>query len=172
MHERLDPFGLSALVAAGTLAAHQVGYLTDADARTAHTYLSVIGPLALLIGFIAAWAAALRILRHAPGRAPAWSTLTAFQVVLFAAMEVAEWLAVDSFGTLWSTPVIVGLLAQPVVAFAALRLLTVGGRIVSSYSGPLALFARDTDHVDVLEPASVILIERSALLRLRGPPAG
>jgi hypothetical protein len=169
---RVDPFGLGALVAAGTLSAHQIGYLTDADARAAHTYLSVIGPAILLIGFAAAWAAALRILRHDSGRAPSWSTLTAIQVSLFAAMEVGEWVALDSFGSLWSTPVIVGLCAQPVVAFAALRLLRVGQRVVTSYSGSIAVFDERSDDVAPAEPASVVLVERGVVLRLRGPPVG
>lgn len=169
---RLDPVGLGALVATGTLGAHQLGYVADGGATTMHEYLGIVGPAVLMFGFVAAWTAALRILRHDGGRAPSLAQLSALQVALFVAMEAIERLATGSLGTIGSTPVVLGLLAQPLVAFVALRVLRRGGKVLESL---VAVTSPGRPTTTPLRPTAPLTpttaVPRSAI-RLRGPPIG
>ncbi|BAN01137.1 hypothetical protein [Ilumatobacter coccineus] len=167
---RVDPFGLGALVASGTLAAHELGYFIGGRSSVSHSYVEWIGPIVVLMGCLAAWLAALRILRNDPGRLPSVGVLIALQTVVFAAMEVAERITSDSLTSLASAPVIVGLLLQPLVALVAKQLLAVGQRLVEAFR-PTATPRASHSLVDTPRPLAVLVSSPGLVrLRLRGPP--
>lgn len=166
----MDTFGLSALVAAGTLAAHQVGYLADPAARSMHRYLGLVGPAVLLIAFVGAWAAAIRLLRHDGGRAPSFGVVSTLQVALYLVMEVAERVAGESFASMWSAPFVLGMVVQPLVAFAALGLLRVSGRVLKMLAGPTRRPLPDQTTFRIEAPRTFALVTPRSAIRLRGPP--
>ena len=166
----MDRFGLAALAGSGTLAAHEIGYLTDGTDSVSHAYFGVLGPVVVLAACVAAWVAAVNVLRNDPGRLPSLRSLASLQVIAFAALEIGERIAGDSLASLVSTPVVVGLLAQPVVAGVALALLRAGRRI-------LAAFRTIPDRLPAVglaeRPAPLAVLVSNPLftcLRLRGPP--
>lgn len=167
---RIDPFGLSALVASGTLSAHEIGYFVGGSGSVSHAYFGIVGPLVVLMGCVAAWLAAVRILRHDAGRLPSIGVLAGLQTVIFLGMEVAERFASDSLASLVSTPVLIGLLLQPLVAALAKQLLAVGRRLVEVFRP-----ASPTRSARLLinSPRPIVLVLSSlwfVCLRLRGPP--
>jgi hypothetical protein len=168
---RADPFGLVALAAAGTMSAHELGYLTHRSPDDgAHAYFGVLGPLALLALCVVGWIAALRIVQRDAGRAPSLVALTGLQVGGYLAMEIGERLFTDSAPALLSPPVLAGLALQPAIAWTALRLLTAGRRIIE------ALFVDVTPPLQrgsVTTPTPVHDLVGTLLprrLRVRGPP--
>ena len=166
----VDRFGLAALASAGALGAHQVGYLVGDGGSVSHGYLGVVGPLVVLTAAVAAWVAGVRILRHDPGRAPGLEVLAGAQVGAFLAMEVGERLGSGSLASLASTPVLVGLALQPLVAFVALRLLGVGRDLVASFRARRARRVVGRLGVVTTPVASLIPRVELARLRVRGPP--
>lgn len=167
---RADSFGLMALVGAGTLGAHELGYLADPDGSVSHAYLDVLGPILVLLACVAAWSAAVRVLRGDPGRLPSVRILTAVQVTAYLVLEVGERLVDGSLSSLASTPVVLGLLAQPLVAALAVGLLRLGRHVVRSMrrTGRRALAPR---RIRVPAPtASYVSTPALRRLRLRGPP--
>lgn len=167
----VDGFGLAALAASGTLAAHQMAYLVDAEARNAHAYFVVVGPVVLLAAFAATWLAAIRIIRRDVGRLPSVGALTAYQVGLYVAIEIGERIVGgEALGSLTSTPVVLGLAAQPVVAWAALRLLRVGARLIIALVAPPVSCDRPSSLSWTVSPRTVLQSFPHATIRLRGPP--
>jgi hypothetical protein len=167
---RLDPFGTAALAAAGTLCAHEAGYFIGGSSAVSHEYLGVVGPLVALAACLAAWGAALRVLRHDPGRAPTMVALTAAQSGIFVVMELAERAVTGSIASITSWPVITGLLLQPLVAWLALRILSVGHTVLSALTTPQATL-RPTALISLAcADAQVTGRIDTAQLRLRGPP--
>lgn len=171
--QRIDGFGLAALAASGTLLAHQLGYLTDAEARNAHTYFAVVGPIVLVAAFVAMWSAAIRTVRRDAGRLPSVGALTAYQVGLYTVIEVGERIiGGEALGSLTSTPAILGLAAQPVVAWAALRFLRVGTRFLLALVKPSVRPERANPAPWTVAPCVVVSSFPRASIRLRGPPVG
>ncbi len=168
---RADPFGVVALAAAGTMSAHELGYLADRNSNDgAHAYFNVLGPLVLLALCVAGWTAAVRIVRRDAGRAPLLVTLAGLQVGGYLAMEIGERLFTDSAPALLSTPVLLGLLLQPALAWLALRILHTGHRVVEALfvsAPPLLPPGPITLPTPVADIASTLLLLR---LRVRGPP--
>ena len=169
---RTDPFGVAALAAAGAMTAHEIGYLAETgESVVSHEYFGVLGPIVILTVCIAAWFGAVRVLRRDPGRAPSLALLAGVQVGLFAAMEIGERISTGSTSSLLSSPVLLGLALQPLVAWAALRLLSASRRIIEAFFVPEAPdfspAALQLPHwrVDVLVDAML-----GAQLRVRGPP--
>ena len=169
---RADPFGVAALAAAGAMTAHEIGYLAETgESVVSHEYFGVLGPIVILAVCIAAWFGAVRVLRRDPGRAPSLALLAGVQVGLFAAMEIGERISIGSTSSLLSSPVLLGFALQPLVAWAALRLLSAGRRIIEAFFVPEAPdfspAALQLPHwrVDVLVDAML-----GAQLRVRGPP--
>jgi hypothetical protein len=168
---RADPFGVVALAAAGTMTAHELGYLTDAGAADgAHTYFGVLGPIVVLALCIAAWFAAMRIVRRDVGRAPSFALLAGLQVGAYVVMEVAEQVTSGVAPEPISIPVLLGLALQPVAAWVALQTLDAGHRIIR------ALFVDDVPTlpsrpvVFATPVASVVGTKLPSRLRVRGPP--
>lgn len=170
MGRGVDRFGLVALVAAGTLAAHEIGYLADEGASVSHAYLGVAGPLVLLAACVAAWLAAVRVLRDDPRRLPSVGALAAAQLGLYAIVEVAERVLGGAMSSLVSTPVVLGLVAQAVVAWLALRLLRLGRAVVVRLRRRRVRAVRSV-LADAPTPATVFLSNTTfAGLPVRGPP--
>lgn len=167
---RIDPFGLAALVASGTLVAHEIAYFVGGSGSVSHSYFGLLGPLVVVMGCVAAWIAAVSILRNDIGRLPSLGAIAALQSVVFAGMEVAERIAGGSLASLVSAPVIIGLGLQPIVAFVATRVLAIGRRLVESFR---ATSPRAVAHV-LVDAAAPLAVPVSSLalvrLRLRGPP--
>ena len=86
-------------------------------------------------------------------------------------MEIGERISIGSTSSLLSSPVLLGFALQPLVAWAALRLLSAGRRIIEAFFVPEAPdfspAALQLPHwrVDVLVDAML-----GAQLRVRGPP--
>lgn len=165
-----DRFGVAALAVAGMLTAHQLGYLSDSARVVSHEHLAVLGPAALLMVSVAGWFAAARVVRLDAGGAPSWLALSGIQIILFLLMEFAEHLVAGSVSSLWSTPVILGVVLQPLVARLALELVTIGERVLLHLSSRTAMPRRFAVVflASANEPGSSQ--EAGALLRSRGPP--
>jgi hypothetical protein len=169
---RADPFGVAALAAAGAMSAHEIGYLAETgESVVSHEYFGVLGPVVILALCAAAWFGAVRVLRRDTGCAPPFALLAGVQVGLFTAMEIGERISTGSTSSLLSSPVLLGLALQPLVAWTALRLLSAGRRIIEAFFVPEAPdfspAALQLPHwrVDVLVDAVL-----GAQLRVRGPP--
>lgn len=168
---RADPFGVVALAAAGTMTAHELGYLVDGGVGDdAHAYFGLLGPVVILSLCLAGWLAALRVVRRDPGRRPSLRLLAGLQGGAYLAMEIGERLTTDSDQMLIRPAVVAGLLLQPVVAWAALRLLDAGRRVLQAWfvDDDAALPARSTP---VATPVLLILGTLVPMRwRVRGPP--
>ncbi|MFT4773731.1 MAG: hypothetical protein ACI9ME_001033 [Ilumatobacter sp.] len=169
---RADPFGVAALAAAGAMTAHEIGYLAETgESIVSHEYFGVLGPVVVIALCVAAWFGAVRVLRRDTGCAPSFALLAGVQVGLFAAMEIGERISTGSTSSLLSSPVLLGLALQPLVAWAALRLLSAGRRIIEAFfvleAPDFSPAALQLPHwrVDVL--VDTVL---GAWLRVRGPP--
>jgi len=169
---RADPFGVAALAAAGAMVAHEIGYLGETDESVvSHEYFGILGPIVILALCTAAWFGAVRVLRRDTGRAPSLALLAGVQVGLFSAMEIGERISTGSASSLLSTPVLLGLALQPLVAWAALQLLSASRRIIEAFFVPeaptISPVAPQLPHwrIDVLVEAVL-----GARLRVRGPP--
>ncbi len=130
------PPGLIALAISGALLGHEVGYLTHRD-TLGHGYLGVAAPVALLAVVAMVWRLAVNIVRRTEGAEvstalPSLRTLAGAQSALYLAFEVGERLVGETGTPLWSLPVAAGLIAQPVVAWLALRLLRLGSAVLES----------------------------------------
>ena len=169
---RVDPFGVAALAAAGTMAGHELGYLAESgDGGVSHAYFGTLGPVVVVALCAAAWTGAVGVLRRDTGRTPSLALLAGLQIGVFAAMEIGERITTGTTGSLSSTPVLLGLALQPCVAWVALRLLATSRRIIE------ALFLSE---VSVLASAALSLTRWHAgtplnavvgnRLRVRGPP--
>ncbi len=167
----VDRFGLAALAGAGTLVAHQVGYLADGADTVSHAYFGALGPIVAFTACAAAWVSALRVLRGDPGRLPSLVALAGLQAVMFAVLEVGERVTSGSLASLPSAPVIAGLICQPLVAWAALRVLGLGRSVLERWRRARSRLAASS-FLDVLAPAGVVVSSPAvARLRVRGPPA-
>jgi hypothetical protein len=169
---RADPFGVAALAAAGTMTAHEIGYLGETgESVVSHEYFGVLGPIVILALCAAAWFGALSVLRRDTGRAPSLALLAGVQVGLFAAMEIGERISIGSTSSLLSTPVLLGLVLQPLVAWAALRLLSASRRIIEAF---FVAEAPTISPVVLQLPHWRIDVRVDAVLgarhRVRGPP--
>lgn len=169
---RVDPFGVAALAAAGTMAGHELGYLAESgDGGVSHAYLGALGPVLVLALCAAAWTSAVRVLRRDTGRAPSLLLLGGLQVGLFAAMEIGERVTTGTTDSLLSVPVLLGLALQPCVAWAALGLLATGRRIIEalflSDDPMLASAALSLPRWRVDAAVDAVAVNR---LRVRGPP--
>jgi hypothetical protein len=168
---RADPFGIVALAAAGTMTAHELGYLTDAGADDgAHTYFGLLGPIVVLTLCLAGWVAAARIVRCDAGRAPSFALLAGLQVGAYLAMEVAEHITSGVVPGPVSIPVVLGLALQPVVAWAALQILDAGHRVIRALFVEDAPRLRSAPIVFATLLAPVVGTQLPSRLRVRGPP--
>jgi len=171
-----DPAGLAALAGAGTIAAHELGYLigpiTGSDTSlVSHAHLAVLGPIALIALCVAGWSAALRVLRAGGGTPPAWHRLTLLQVCAYLALEVGERVVARDLGSLVSAPVVLGLALQPLIAWFAIRLLAAGAEAlvrVFGASSPRPVAAALT--VVAAPTAPLRSVWAPGRFRLRGPP--
>lgn len=125
-----DPFASIALAGAGMMLAHQIGYLSEPGSSAGHEYFTILGPFALIAAATALWAGAVSVLRRQTAMAPSFAHLVSLQLALFMVIEVAERAIGDAPGSLLSRPVLLGLLAQPAVAWTARRLLRLGSRLL------------------------------------------
>ena len=169
---RVDPFGIAALAAAGAMTAHEIGYLAETgESIVSHEYFDVLGPAIVIALCVAAWFGTVRVLRRDTGRAPSLALLAGVQVGLFAAMEIGERISTGSTSSLLSTPVLLGLVLQPLVAWAALRLLSASRRVIEAF---LVSKAPDFSPTALQLPhwRIDVLVETvlGARLRVRGPP--
>lgn len=127
-----DPFAVAALVGAGAIVGHELGYLADTNPATGHDYLSLIAPLALVGVAIAVWASAVSVVRRGVGRLPGVAALAGAQSLLYMGFEVGERTVGSAESPLFSLPVVLGLAAQPLVAWLAIAALGVATAIVAS----------------------------------------
>ncbi len=169
-----DPLGLLALIGAGAMSAHQIGSLVPIArpvVAVSHSYFSIAVPLAILLVFAAAWASALKILRHAGAVRPRWWQLAVGQTALFVAMEVAEHAVADSMQGLLSPQVLLGFALQPIVAWLALRILDLGHAVLERL-----FVGTPTSVASPVPPAIVSFVQRVRehqlrnSLHVRGPP--
>ena len=168
---RADPFGILALAAAGTMVAHEVGYLANGDGPDeAHAYFGLLGPAVFVAITVAGWIAAVRIVRRDPGRPPSLALLAGMQVGLYLAMEFAEQISSAATPAAVSPPVLLGLAMQPLTAWVALQLLRAGRRVIE------ALFVEvrptsPTRPAFIPTPVAVLVGTPSLFhLHVRGPP--
>jgi preprotein translocase subunit SecY len=168
---RADSFGVIALAAAGTMTAHELGYLTNAgaDDRT-HMYFGVLGPVVVLALCLAGWFAAVRIVRRDVGRAPSFALLAGLQIGGYVVMEVAEQVTSGGISGPISIPVFFGLALQPVVAWVALQILDAGHRVIRALFVDDVLMLRNRSVVFATVIASVVGTQVPSRLRVRGPP--
>ena len=149
---------------------HEIGYLVDPDAASGHGYLAIVAPLAIAGAVLALWVSALSVLRRMSGGAPSVAALTAAQSGLYVGFEVGERVIGSTDSPLFSLPVAFGLLAQPAVAWIAVRALRFGiaaiaGTVIDQLVAPLAIpiswydVPRGSAPTPILQPAPA-----------RGPP--
>ncbi len=129
---RRDPFGLAALAAAGALLGHELGYLADPSAGSGHEYLTIVGPAVATAAVVAVWSLAVRVLRRGGGALPSVATLAAGQSVLYLGFEIGERTIGSAESPLWSSAVVLGLVAQPLVAWLGLRFLALGHQVLTA----------------------------------------
>ena len=151
---------------------HGIGYLAETgESIVSHEYFDVLGPAIVIALCVAAWFGTVRVLRRDTGRAPSLALLAGVQVGLFAAMEIGERISTGSTSSLLSTPVLFGLALQPLVAWAALRLLSASRRVIEAF---LVSKAPDFSPTALQLPhwRIDVLVETvlGARLRVRGPP--
>jgi|TARA_B110000483_G_scaffold145340_1_gene173452 hypothetical protein len=154
------------------MTAHEIGYLAETgESIVSHEYFDVLGPAIVIALCVAAWFGTVRVLRRDTGRAPSLALLAGVQVGLFAAMEIGERISTGSTSSLLSTPVLFGLALQPLVAWAALRLLSASRRVIEAF---LVSKAPDFSPTALQLPhwRIDVLVETvlGARLRVRGPP--
>lgn len=154
MDSTRDPFAVAALVGAGTLVGHELGYLADTSAGSGHGYFTLIAPLALVGVVIAAWASAVSIMRKGTGRVPSVGSLAAAQTILYAAFEVGERTIGAAESPLFSLPVLLGLAAQPLVAWLAVSVLRLTADALAAFVAATA------------PPAAVAVIDRLQFTQL------
>lgn len=136
-----DPFALAALVGAGALVGHELGYLADANGGAGHDYFSLVGPFAIVGVIVAVWGSAVSVMRRGAGRSPSVAALSAAQSVLYVAFEVGERIVGGTDTSLFSLPVVLGLLAQPAVAWLAVRGLRFADAVVAALAPGTPLVA-------------------------------
>jgi len=165
-----DPFAVAALVGAGTLVGHEVGYLADASAGNGHEYFALIAPLAIVGVVIAVWASAVSVLRRGTARAPGVASLALAQSVLYVGFEVGERTIGTTDSPILSLPVLLGLLAQPLVAWLAVSALRLSAAVVAAAVGsaPPSLAARTGALVSSTTSPPTVLLGTSA--PARAPP--
>ena len=164
-----DPFAIAALAGAGSLVGHEIGYLADPAAASGHDYLAVLAPFAIAGAVLAIWVSALSVLRRIPGRAPNVAALATTQSALYLTFEVGERLVGSTDSPLLSLPVALGLLAQPVVAWLAIRALRLGVAAIGAVVDPLIapIVARSTWQQTPHHLAPVLVLGR---VPARAPP--
>jgi len=128
-----DPLAVAALVGAGTLVGHEVGYLADSGANTGHEYFALLAPLAIVGVVIAVWASAVSVLRRGASRVPNIATLAAAQSLLYVGFEIGERTIGATDSPLFSLPVVLGLFAQPLVAWLAVSILKISAAVVARF---------------------------------------
>ena len=148
----------------------EIGYLADPGAASGHGYVVVVAPFAIAGAVLAVWASALSVLRRIPGRAPNVATLATTQSALYLTFEVGERLIGSTDSPLFSLPVALGLLAQPLVAWFAVRALRLGiaaiaVTVTDQLTAPIAV--RSTWHPNPRHVAPTLVLR---LIPARGPP--
>lgn len=127
-----DPFALAALVSAGALVGHELGYLAAGASGGGHGYFAVAGPIAIASVVAAVWASAVSVMRRGAAKAPSVAALSLAQSILYVCFEVGE-RAVSSVDTpLLSLSVLAGLVAQPLVAWLAVRALRLATTVLAA----------------------------------------
>lgn len=170
MSSRPDPAAVAALAGAGALIGHEVGYLAAADAGVGHGHIAWMVPVALGVAIVGFWASALSVLRRLPTPAPSVASLALVQSAIYLVLEVGERLVGFGGTSLFSVPVFLGLAAQPLVAWAAVRLLRLGNRIVAQLveTPPSPLLPVRSEWRAFTSPRLVPV--RVATVPARGPP--
>ncbi|MEM9036941.1 MAG: hypothetical protein AAGA99_20270 [Actinomycetota bacterium] len=121
---------LVAIAGAGALVGHGVGYsLGAAAATTDHGHLSVLAPAATGVAGGAALVLITRWARRAPGRPP-YRSLVAGHVLAYLLLEIVEAALSSPVAHLSSPGFLIGLLAQPLVAWVVARALTTGADVL------------------------------------------
>lgn len=132
MESSRDPFAIAALVGAGTLVGHELGYLADTSASAGHGYFALITPLAIVGVVLAVWGSAVSVLRRGTALAPKATTLAAAQTLLYIGFEVGERTLGSTESSLLSLPVLFGLLVQPLVAWLAVSALRLTAAVLAA----------------------------------------
>lgn len=164
------------LAAAGALVAHEFGYGTAALLRLGatdpgHGHMSLLlGAIIPLAAFIAGLGV-LRLLRHQVAQVDP-RRLVAIQVVLFLWLELAEHAAAGNVLATFTNPaVLLGLLAQPVVARAIDRVLRRAAAVLGSHHDDPLVFSGGPDRLAVAAATGGFPVTGGFLLPLRrGPP--
>lgn len=133
MDSSRDPYAIAALAGAGTLVGHELGYLAEAGARSGHDYFALVAPLAIVGVVVAMWASAVSVLRRGALRAPSVAALASAQALLYLGFEIGERTVGATESPLFSLPVILGLLAQPLVAWLAVHALKLTSALVAGF---------------------------------------
>lgn len=133
MDSSRDPFAIAALAGAGTLVGHELGYLAETGASSGHDYFALLAPLALAGAVLAVWAAAVSVLKKGATVAPSTATLAAAQTVLYLGFEIGERTIGATDSALISLPVVLGLLAQPLVAWLAVHALKITSAVIAGF---------------------------------------
>lgn len=126
-----DPIAVVAMVGAGAMLGHEIGYLTDPAAGSGHGYFALLAPFALAGVVVAMWASSLSVLRRLPSRTPGVAALAAAQTALYLGFEVGERLIGSTDSSLFSRAVVLGLILQPLVAWLAVRVLRFGSAVIA-----------------------------------------
>ncbi len=166
-----------ALAAAGALIAHELGYgaadaLRLGGSDPGHGYLPIlIGLLVPLSAFVAGLGI-LRLARTQVGKVRV-GHLVVLQLVLFLALELSEHAAAGSaFAALSNPAVIIGLLAQPLVAWAIDRVLQRAASALASHRGdPLIPLVFPGQAVVAVADSGLGSFDWHLLPRRRGPPS-
>lgn len=163
------PVGLGALTIAGALLGHEVGYLTDPATR-GHGYLDIATPLALIAIVATVWRIAINIVSAADEKLPSFAVLAGSQTGLYLAFEIGERLVGDTGSSLASVPVLAGLVAQPLVAWVALRILDIGQEILAAVVARTVPTAMTFTAAFSFAIASLVAAAPIGVVAARGPP--
>lgn len=121
-----DRWLLAAIAGAGALVGHGIGYSLGAAAdATDHGHLAVVAPAVTGIAGLAALALVVRWAQAAPGRPP-YRSLVGAHIVAYLALEVIEAALSSPVAHLSSPGFVIGLAAQPLVAWVVARALRAG----------------------------------------------
>lgn len=170
MDSSRDPFAVAALAGAGTLVGHELGYLAETGASSGHDYFTLIAPLALVGVVVAVWAAAVSVLKKGAALAPSAATLAAAQTVLYLAFEIGERTIGATESPLFSLPVALGLLAQPLVAWLAVHALKLTSAVVAAFVRSSPGIVGAAAHTNVCFSLSMPTLRVGRSAPARAPP--
>lgn len=164
-----DPFAIAALVVAGALSGHEFGYLVGSGSGTGHGYFGLVTPLAIAGVVAGMWMSAVSIMRRTGDRAPSVTSLAAAQSALYLGFEIGERTLGSADTEFFSLPVALGLLAQPPVAWLAVRMLRVASSVVRRLLGTAAA-APKPPTIRLPEPVAPVLATCLRSVPARAPP--